>query len=120
MGLSLCDSWEWREGRLLSYELILKFLIKNHWVYTFGASHLVSMASGKEANTLDTTSVTQGSLSAREYLKPTSTSDMGHSLPLPHIVISADSVKQDPGTASGSEVSSLSCDPTSQLIEVSV
>ena len=56
----------------------------------------------------------------REYLKPTSTSDMGHSLPLPHIVISADSVKQDTGTASGSEVSSLRCDSASQLMEVSV
>ena len=59
------DSWEWREGRLFSYELILAFLIKNHWVYTFGASHLVSLASGNEANTLDVGNMAQGSLSAR-------------------------------------------------------
>lgn len=31
-------TWEWREGRLLAYELILQFLIKNHWLYTFGAA----------------------------------------------------------------------------------
>ena len=36
----LSDAWEWREGRLLAYELILQFLIKNHWVYTFGPPHL--------------------------------------------------------------------------------
>ena len=28
--------WEWREGRLFAYELIMQFLIKNHWLYTFG------------------------------------------------------------------------------------
>ena len=37
---SLSQAWEWREGRLLAYELILKFLIKNHWLYTFGPPHL--------------------------------------------------------------------------------
>jgi len=31
------ESWEWREGRLLAYELILKFLITNHIHYTFPA-----------------------------------------------------------------------------------
>jgi len=31
-------TWEWREGRLLAYELVFQFLIKNHWLYTFGAS----------------------------------------------------------------------------------
>ncbi|XP_031558056.1 uncharacterized protein LOC116294568 isoform X2 [Actinia tenebrosa] len=29
------QSWEWREGRLLAYELILKFLIANHIHYIF-------------------------------------------------------------------------------------
>jgi hypothetical protein len=29
------QSWEWREGRLLAYELILKFLIANHIHYLF-------------------------------------------------------------------------------------
>ncbi len=29
------DSWEWREGRLLAYELILKFLVTNHIHYLF-------------------------------------------------------------------------------------
>ncbi|XP_067934976.1 uncharacterized protein [Watersipora subatra] len=29
-------TWEWREGRLLAYELIFQFLVKNHWLYTFG------------------------------------------------------------------------------------
>ena len=31
----MSDSWEWREGRLLAYELILKFLITNHIYYVF-------------------------------------------------------------------------------------
>ena len=38
--VSLCDTWQWREGRLLAYELICQFLIKNHWLYTFGPPHL--------------------------------------------------------------------------------
>ena len=29
------ESWEYREGRMLSYELILKYLITNHSMYTF-------------------------------------------------------------------------------------
>ena len=28
-------SWEWKEGRLLAYELILKFLLTNHTHYLF-------------------------------------------------------------------------------------
>ena len=35
-GLSLLHAWESREGRLLAYELIMKYLLKNHWLYTFG------------------------------------------------------------------------------------
>ncbi|KAJ7369479.1 hypothetical protein OS493_038717 [Desmophyllum pertusum] len=31
----MSESWEWREGRLLAYELILKFLITNHIHYVF-------------------------------------------------------------------------------------
>ncbi|XP_022109173.1 uncharacterized protein LOC110989242 [Acanthaster planci] len=30
-----CQAWEWREGRLLAYELIVKFLIINHIHYLF-------------------------------------------------------------------------------------
>ncbi|XP_067055550.1 uncharacterized protein [Acropora muricata] len=33
--LLMSESWEWREGRLLAYELILKFLITNHIHYVF-------------------------------------------------------------------------------------
>lgn len=33
---SILATWESREGRLFVYELIMKFLIKNHWLYTFG------------------------------------------------------------------------------------
>ncbi|XP_021365887.1 uncharacterized protein LOC110458492 isoform X2 [Mizuhopecten yessoensis] len=33
---SILETWESREGRLFAYELIMKFLIKNHWLYTFG------------------------------------------------------------------------------------
>ena len=33
----MSKSWEWREGRLLAYELILKFLITNHIHYVFPA-----------------------------------------------------------------------------------
>jgi hypothetical protein len=29
------DIWEWKEGRLLAYELIFKFLLSNHTHYTF-------------------------------------------------------------------------------------
>lgn len=36
--LNVSTTWEWREGRLLAFELIFQFLIKNHWLYTFGAS----------------------------------------------------------------------------------
>ena len=32
---SLSSTWEWREGRLFAYELILKFLIANHIHYVF-------------------------------------------------------------------------------------
>jgi len=32
------NAWQWREGRLLAYELILQFLIKNHLLYTFGTA----------------------------------------------------------------------------------
>ena len=33
--LLVSEAWEWREGRLLAYELILKFLITNHIHYMF-------------------------------------------------------------------------------------
>jgi len=32
------SAWQWREGRLLAYELIFQFLIKNHLLYTFGTA----------------------------------------------------------------------------------
>ncbi|KAL5022616.1 hypothetical protein ScPMuIL_001771 [Solemya velum] len=35
-GCKLLCAWESREGRLFAYELVIKFLIKNHWLYTFG------------------------------------------------------------------------------------
>lgn len=38
LATELSQTWEWREGRLLAYELIFQFLIKNHWLYTFGTS----------------------------------------------------------------------------------
>ena len=34
------EVWEWREGRLLAYELILRFLITNHVYYTFTSQQL--------------------------------------------------------------------------------
>ena len=30
VGSSASNSWEWREGRLLTYELVLRFLVANH------------------------------------------------------------------------------------------
>ncbi|KAK3085980.1 hypothetical protein FSP39_011613 [Pinctada imbricata] len=39
----LCDTWESREGRLFAFELIMQFLIKNHWVYTFGPAGIGAM-----------------------------------------------------------------------------
>lgn len=36
IGTNLSETWEGREGRLFAYELIFRYLIKNHWLYTFG------------------------------------------------------------------------------------
>lgn len=36
LGSQLLDAWESKEGRLFAYELIMKYLLKNHWLYTFG------------------------------------------------------------------------------------
>jgi len=47
----MSESWEWREGRLLAYELILKFLITNHIHYVFPTFVLpVSKASTASAS----------------------------------------------------------------------
>lgn len=47
----MSESWEWREGRLLAYELILKFLITNHIHYVFPTFVLpVSKASASSAS----------------------------------------------------------------------
>jgi hypothetical protein len=40
--VALCDTWQWREGRMLAYELICMLLIKNHWLYTFGSALLAA------------------------------------------------------------------------------
>ena len=45
----MSDTWEGREGRLFAYELIFKYLIKNHWLYTFGPAG--SGIQGDEKNT---------------------------------------------------------------------
>jgi len=37
-GKDASHAWQWREGRLLAYELLLQFLIKNHLLYTFGTA----------------------------------------------------------------------------------
>ena len=37
-GNDVSSAWQWREGRLLAYELILQFLVKNHLLYTFGTA----------------------------------------------------------------------------------
>ncbi|XP_064639855.1 uncharacterized protein LOC135495320 [Lineus longissimus] len=57
------DAWEWREGRLFAYELILKFLIKNHWLYTFGPS-----SSGIHGTPRLSGSMDEGTLS--RFLRP--------------------------------------------------
>lgn len=49
--LLMSESWEWREGRLLAYELILKFLIINHIHYVFPTFVLpVSKASASSSS----------------------------------------------------------------------
>eukprot|EP00794_Sanderia_malayensis_P018804 gene18804-20698_t len=45
--VSITELWEWREGRLLAYELILKFLITNHIHYTFPA-HTITHATDQK------------------------------------------------------------------------
>lgn len=51
----MSESWEWREGRLLAYELILKFLITNHIHYVFPTYVLpVSKASASSSSVDET------------------------------------------------------------------
>ncbi|XP_022803924.1 uncharacterized protein LOC111341234 isoform X4 [Stylophora pistillata] len=51
----MSESWEWREGRLLAYELIIKFLITNHIHYVFPTYVLpVSKASASSSSVDET------------------------------------------------------------------
>ncbi|XP_076357944.1 uncharacterized protein LOC143250806 isoform X3 [Tachypleus tridentatus] len=48
---SFTPAWEWKEGRLLAYELILHFILQNHLAYTFGPSSLqFSGLDGRESS----------------------------------------------------------------------
>ncbi|XP_041455254.1 uncharacterized protein LOC121408020 isoform X2 [Lytechinus variegatus] len=47
----LCKAWEWREGRLFAYELIMKFLIVNHIHYLFPTFAMQPMKFNGAAST---------------------------------------------------------------------
>lgn len=49
---ALSSTWEWREGRLLAYELILKYLIANHIHYVF-PSYALSYSSRHASCSVD-------------------------------------------------------------------
>ena len=48
--VDISEFWEWREGRMLAYELILKFVITNHIHYTFPAYTLTRSSSEMQAS----------------------------------------------------------------------
>ena len=52
----ITHSWEWKEGRLMAYELIMNYLLKNHWFYTFGFPLSSGIASPTEMSKLAPTS----------------------------------------------------------------
>lgn len=49
---TLLATWEWREGRLLTYELIAKFLVHNHVHYIF-PSHAIQPARFRGTASVD-------------------------------------------------------------------
>ncbi|XP_020619651.1 uncharacterized protein LOC110057405, partial [Orbicella faveolata] len=51
----MSESWEWREGRLLAYELILKFLITNHIHYVFPTYVLPTSKGSATSSSVDET-----------------------------------------------------------------
>lgn len=61
-------SWEWREGRLLVFELLAKLIIKNHLWYTFGTTEVDSMYSSDNTNSKPNGSGLIESYSDRSYL----------------------------------------------------
>ncbi|KAL4234093.1 hypothetical protein ACF0H5_005746 [Mactra antiquata] len=70
-GSNLSETWEGREGRLFAYELIFRYLIKNHWLYTFGPAGSglqMDSASNKDLseNSQDKTNETQNVLQGGE------------------------------------------------------
>jgi hypothetical protein len=50
--MELPDTWEWREGRLLAYDLVLRFIVANHLHCLFPSSLLRSRAK-KQSDTAE-------------------------------------------------------------------
>ena len=55
----MSESWEWREGRLLAYELILKFLITNHIHYVFPTYVLPVSKGSATSSSVDETLISR-------------------------------------------------------------
>jgi len=55
----MSESWEWREGRLLAYELILKFLITNHIHYVFPTYVLPASKGSATSSSVDETLISR-------------------------------------------------------------
>lgn len=61
----MSESWEWREGRLLAYELILKFLITNHIHYVFPTYVLPVSKASASSSSVDETLINRYSYNIR-------------------------------------------------------
>ncbi|KAL9974515.1 hypothetical protein ACROYT_G011559 [Oculina patagonica] len=84
----MSESWEWREGRLLAYELILKFLITNHIHYVFPTFVLPVSKASATSSSVDETLISslsnKGAANQSLFVRDRSKSDISaaHTHPL--------------------------------------
>ncbi|XP_060566590.1 uncharacterized protein LOC132725472 isoform X3 [Ruditapes philippinarum] len=68
IGTNLSETWEGREGRMFAFELIFRYLIKNHWLYTFGpAGSGLQMEAG--ASKEQDTKLTQSNIESKDQMQ---------------------------------------------------